>query len=87
VSRIILPNEPMTPIEIAGDLELVRRVNGFSQQKLADLIGMPRHWIDNVEGGHGLLRTAKLFAAFEACDARVRVIPGPMLKVLLSRQS
>ena len=87
MSRIVLLHEPMTATEIGDDLQLVRLVNGFSQQKLADQIGVPRDRIDNWESAHGLLQTLKLFAAFEACDARVKIIPGPLLKKLLERKS
>lgn len=87
MSRIILLPEPMSAIEIGNDLELVRVANGFTQQKLAQLVGLDRHHIDNFEAGAGLLRTVKLFAALEACDARVRIMPGPLLKQLLARRS
>ena len=85
---MILPfDDPITAKEIGQALRYRRLVRDISQQKLAELVHLPRHKIDNWENGYGLLQTVNIFAAFEACGCDVKIVPCSALKLLIQANS
>jgi len=78
--------DPTSAAEIGQSLELRRLAIGISQNELAKLVGLPKYRIDAWEGGHGLLHSVKLFAAFEACGCAVKIAPTEALKAILRRR-
>lgn len=71
-----------TVAELAGMLADARRLRGFTQQQLADLLGVPQSYVAKVETGKTDIRTSKLMEIARLLDLEVLFVPKDQMPMV-----
>lgn len=68
--------EATTPAQFGSYVERIRRTRGLTQGQLAEAAGVPRRFVNELEGGHATLFARRLFDVLGALDARLAISSG-----------
>lgn len=64
---------PRSTAALGEYVALLRRAHGFTQAELADAAGVPRRFVNDLEGGHDTLYVRRLLAVLATLDIDLTV--------------
>lgn len=67
----------VTPGQLGDVLAALRAGDGLTQAQLAEAAGVPRRFVNEIEGGHATMYLTRLFAVLDALDCHVRLETRP----------